>query len=517
MSDTRPRLFISSSFAATDSGEGDLTALRRMLRDSAERIGAEIVLAEDEKGVREAADRHDHIAIMDRCIALAQECDGFVGLLHERHGSRIELSIAGVERQASVSIFESELLQACIQNKPTLILRIKGFAPGEALSELLRIIDPAIGAATKIVHERDIIPTLRDFVSAMRRRKAPLVSWLTDLLSIRRIRRQVVRETDDPHLLYLRGAYRASSPRDVDAALAARALDAGRSGVDPDHGRLGQAARLSFLWLAVRELAKADEAARHGDLFDLWADVLGAWNSSAAWYGLHGPHPMGCLATLNSLTLACEVSGRRPAPLGARASAYYSCAGIARGGSIKRRYFRQALDLSSRQLRGAQGLERASAHGLRGSCRARLAELGDRLQMFGALSDYREALRLRERLGAGESAVGESMSEYGYALARVPGLAKQGLAMTKEGVCRLQAAETDRELGFLFRAQRKEADLLLRLGRVDEAIDVLEPAIARAREAGVLDQARQLEALAQKARARKRKRTKFRTPKTLQP
>jgi hypothetical protein len=301
----------------------------------------------------------------------------------------------------------------------------------------------------------------------------------------------------------------------VDTVLAARALEAGKSGVDPVHGQLGQAARLSFLWLAVREMAKANEAARHGGLFDLWADVLGAWNSSAAWYGLHGPHPMGCLATLNSLTLACEASGRRPAPFGARASAYYSCGGLTRGGAVKRRYFRQALDLSNRQLRGADGLGRASALGLRGSCRARLAELGDRLQALGALSDYREALKLRERLGAGESAIGESMSEYGYALGRVPGLARQGLAIAKEGVRRLQGG-TDRELGFLLRAQRKEADLLLRMGRLDEALDVLEPAIARARSAGVLDQARQLESLAQKARARKGKSARLRAAKAIQ-
>jgi hypothetical protein len=107
------------------------------------------------------------------------------------------------------------------------------------------------------------------------------------------------------------------------------------------------------------------------------------------------------------------------------------------------------------------------------------------------------------------------MSEYGYALGRVPGLARQGLAIAKEGVRRLQGG-TDRELGFLLRAQRKEADLLLRMGRLDEALDVLEPAIARARSAGVLDQARQLESLAQKARARKGKSARLRAAKAIQ-
>lgn len=102
---------------------------------------------------------------------------------------------------------------------------------------------------------------------------------------------------------------------------------------------MGQLERLSYLWIGVRELAKAPAAARIHDLGGETQRLLSLWNSSAAWYGLHGAHPMGCLAALNDLGFIRRESGAAEESIGARASAYIPSADVCdqsrwRGGSI---------------------------------------------------------------------------------------------------------------------------------------------------------------------------------------
>jgi hypothetical protein len=487
------RVFLSSSFLASDEGREDVASLRLDLRERLNPFGVELILPETLDEVKGLDG--DLVAIMEACGRLARNADAFVGLLHSRHGSRIEIHQDGLVQRAEVSVFESELLNACIKEKPTLLIRVDGFEPNPSLAEFLQLVEPILGGSTVSGSTADLAGIIRSFAETIRAARLAKLPWLPDRIGRQRTHANPGRELSDPRLAFLHGGLAAAAVSEPNVEVIQRGLTSSRAGVDPQLGKLGQASRLSLLWLAMRELMKANDQRRSDDLFDLWTGTLKEWNSAAAWFGLHGFHPMGCLATLNSLTHAQRLRGSfKIETHGARASAYYSTAGQMQAPPLRRQLYGYALQLSHQAAHGKTGLELASALGVRASCRL---QHGGYLAAPGALGDYRRALHLREKHGAGDFAVGESMSEYGYAVGRVPLRGKEGIALVERGSAMMLTAGIGHpsQRGFYLRSRRKLAELLIRQGRPTEAITIIDEAIGLGVDSTVSDQVWQLEDL----------------------
>lgn len=177
------------------------------------------------------------------------------------------------------------------------------------------------------IERQDLFAHFDSFCRALAKQSAPATPWLLDLVSVRRLRRAVDNEARDPRLNFLGGLLREDRAGIADEIVLRAVLARVDAGVDRAGKRLSQLARLSYLWIAVRELAKAPANVRNNELGGKMEKTLRLWNLTAAWYGLHGAHPMGCLAALNDLAFVTGVRRSGPAPHGARASAYYSIAG----------------------------------------------------------------------------------------------------------------------------------------------------------------------------------------------
>lgn len=485
------KVFLSSAFRSRDDETSpDVLALRTEIRDSAERFGIEILLAENDDGVRAAADRGDDIGVLAGCARVARDCHVFVALLHQRHGQGMQL----FDTLTAVSIFETELLHASMSRKPVLVLHVDDFLPSKPLGAFLQLVDPVLGPCRHSVKRADIVAEIAAFVRDIGPALPPRGAGLFDLLGWARIRPSQPIETIDPQLLFLGGAYRAAPPAEPDLGVVRAAFEALDAGSDAAGVPLSQVAKLSLLWIVIRQFAGADENARHGAYAGAWTDALGRWSSAAAWYGLHGAHPLGCLAALNTISAAHrQAPSVVKAPHGARSSAYYSVAAKSEALRTKRRYFRQALALAERETSRSGGLERAAALGMRASCHARLYQVGARSHALPAFQDYREALRLRERLAAGSSEVGESRTEYAFILSKLPGQRRAALRLMDEGIQEMRAApDFGERIGFLVRGERKYAQVLAAARDREGAIALLEMARTRADGAGLEDQVEQI-------------------------
>lgn len=486
----RVKIYLSSSFSAFESGAGNLLPLRQRLKERGEALGADVVLAEQEPNVAAAAASGDHMRILEGCARLAGACDAFFGVLFERHGTRIELSGDAIGARAEASFFEAELLEACMTEKPAAVVTVRGAEPSAAMAGFLTLVRSALGDRVLEVDEPGIVAVFEDFVRAVMERRNRPAPWLLDPISVGRIRESTGGETKRPQLAFLAGAFREQGDGTPDLAIIRTTLDRVSAGVDDSGQSLGQIAKLSYLWLAMREFAKAPQALHEPPLRDLFQTALGAWNSSAAWYGLHGAHPMGCMATLNELSFARQRARNGPPPFGARASAYYSIGARLRARPAARRFFRQSVVLATR---GINLTDRRAGYSMRASALARLAALGDRLLYFDALADYRKEMRLRAQFAASASEMGEAQTEYAYALGRQPWRRKEALELMREGVAMMRSSsDALQRYHFLMRAERKHAELLARDRQWDEAARIAEDAHRAATVAEAFDQARQL-------------------------
>ena len=145
----------------------------------------------------------------------------------------------------------------------------------------------------------------------------------------------------------------------------------------------------------------------------LWEEALGLWTSSAAWCNLHGHLYLGRLAALNTLA---EIRERNPsftsrlsddarihATRSAIASEYYSIAKQLPSRRWKRRLFLRALENCNDSIAHAE-IEISGKLAVRGHIKL---QLGNTL---GAISDFKEMLRLRQEAGDSPGRIGEALS-----------------------------------------------------------------------------------------------------------
>lgn len=490
------RVYLSSSFSARESGDDSLMQLRQDLKILGARMSIDVVLGEEDKNVRSAAEVGDHLRILEGCAKLIGESDAFFGMAFERHGTRVVLSHDPMLVRAEVSFFEAELLAACFNRIPSCVVQARELVPSQSMQEFLRLVQSTLGNSLAIIERSSIPSHFEFFCRAVGGRRIDPCPWLFDRLSIKRIRHQTKQETIDPKLAFLGNALREEGIGDVDQAVIRAAITRVESGVDDSQQTLGHLSRLSYLWVAIRELARASVAFRYGELNEPLQKTLDLWNSSAAWHGLHGAHPMGCLAALNELGHARLVVKKDNPPLHPRASAYYSIGTRIQMRPVARQFFRQSIALCQAALQRPDA-DQPTLVQQQASGKARLAQLGEPWRYFDALQDYKFSFDQRVAIGASESKIGEAQTEYAYALYRLPlpWKQKEAIGLMNRGLELLRNSPQSRGSGVFFRAARKYAEMLKSSKKLDEALAVAEKARDLAHSVEAFDQSRPLQEL----------------------
>ncbi|MBU8547271.1 MULTISPECIES: tetratricopeptide repeat protein, partial [Roseomonadaceae] len=377
------------------------------------------------------------------CVEGVRTSQTYVAVARSNYGSKIKIANG---EDVQVSYFEMEIFEAALLQKPMKIFILEGEELTGRLKYVLDLLEPALPGL-------DRTPRSEDYIFAC------LQEMLEDLEQPRRSRRlrhlvgSAPRFTDQlmadrhfeynpmaagPPIRFLNGLGDLSAARPNESLVSTVLKDAQ---TELRHDR-----KLSLLWMAIRELMGAPPTKANDEFVPLWEQALAAWSSAGAWYGLHGHPYMGCLAALSSLnSIKAERYGFPAGPHSGFASEYYSISKQAH----RPKYRKDALDMALKHIE-AEALkgEASGTSGLRGSI---LYALGDRKK---AIADFRRALELRRSVeGADRSAIGESMSELGFALVRSLKF-REGLSLLEQGVDLLQAGPVT---GFVVRAKRKLA------------------------------------------------------------
>jgi hypothetical protein len=480
----RPRIFLSSVF---DEPSGTPLPIREKIK--ALTGGAHVPAGERPIWVAEDFDELNRASTLSRlakaqfCVEGVRACDGFLAILTERFGSKIEVDGVG---QVPTSYLELELMEAALLSKPSFIFLQSDFTPSKELANLLNLLRPAF--PDMVLERLSEVRILERVKRIVERVENPFLRWRPLRMpskrlfidTLFRLRHRPYRVKDEPPpIRFLDGGFDATVT-DVGVDMVEPLLD--QASREPNYQN-----RLTILWLAIRSLMGVPYTNPAFRKFvPLWEDALGAWNSAAAWYGLHGHAAMAGLAALGSLAEArsCIAPASDPIhgiPHGPIASAYYSIAKQVGRSDI----YRLALEHIEAVL--ASGPSSAvNLLAIRGSIQLRLGFTN------AAIADYEEVARSREPLGDG--AYGEALSELGHALV-IAGRKREGLAKLERGVELLQKYP---RAGFDVRSMRKLALGYARNLSFSKALDYAVLAYNTAVASGALDQISRLERLAKK-------------------
>jgi len=421
--------------------------------------------------------QQDDLEVVDELIQRVREASAFVCILGgTRHGSAVKISV----NESSVSFFEVELFQAALLRKPVHVFVRNDFTPEPRLHRLLEILDFYLPEwiSQKRLSDREIAEQCHRLVNRDR--------LTSPFRSLRHIYHPVRR--------FVQGLYTArggSKIRFPEEEYEPRHEQLNRDLLQEVskliHAQSNEERRLALLWIGIRELM----AAPYGICSDLeilqyWNDLLGEWAKAGAWYGLHADTPLGCLAALNSVTVVREhlkqhSTNRRlhdvEYPGGALASAKYSIAKRLILKQDREKRFHDALNDLNIAMQIPESDE-AGLRAIRGSIYRQLGKVTD------AISEYEAVLRLRQSCGANPAAIGEAMSELGYAYLRHLQFRK-GLDYCREGVNLLRHGTRS---GFLVRGLRKLAVAYLCNCKLKKAYDAKQEANKIATEHGTFDQ-----------------------------
>ncbi|WP_332641160.1 DUF4062 domain-containing protein [Brevundimonas sp.] len=416
------------------------------------------------------------------CVEGVRQSDIYVAVVRHRHGSGVEVS--STER-VQTSYFELELFEAALLRKPAYVFLLKGAEPDERIAALLHLLKPAIpGICWTPLDEDEIFARVAGLLETQARPKLhPVLSRAE--ASDRRMSNQLTGQRhrlydprkEMPSVRFMGGLRDKAMPR-PDHDVVERILNR----VDSEQS---YQVRLVLLWTVMRELMGAAPDLPNTQTFlPLWDRALGSWNSSGAWYGLHGHPVMGCLGALSSLAGVRDKLGNAGRPHGALSSEYYSIAK-----HVSSRALRAAvLTMSHRHIDAAfDDGETSGKLAMRGSV---AAAMGDRAN---AITDYERVVYLRDNVEpATDAERGDARTELGFALVR-SGDRRNGLALMEEGVALLAHSGPN---GFLVRAKRKLGRAYLMSGAPRRALSTLADAFDIATELGALDQISQIDRIA---------------------
>lgn len=460
------RVFLSSPFRAHDEDFEELGLLefRKQLKADAAKRNIELILAEES-----VAGSANHIGIVSACSGLIQDADAFVAIIFQRHGSPLAFANADqIDLIGDVSIFETEMLVAAMKAKPTLVIRVQGFIPHPRLSAFLKLVSttPTIQASCEQTEILDCIADwLKPDISSHDRNRRGLFDFLLQIRRAKSVKREVIK----PELLFLEGIGALSTKGETNLDVVSSAIKAARKGVAENGTPIQETVRLALLWTAFRELFKENSREAIREHAEIWRDGLGAWASRAAWAGLKGPFQLGELAAVNmNYWIMAQLDLGGALPYGARASALLGVVDYSHDRKERVRLLNTAHALCDKHIRSHED-NPSGALLIRGAVNRRLAIEGRPWRVWSALSDYRTAITVRERIAAPASSVGAAMVELGLTQSAI--VRRWGLALMKEGVALMEADGEDLrgKVGFVVRAKEKYALALRRAGRLDEA------------------------------------------------
>jgi tetratricopeptide (TPR) repeat protein len=410
--------------------------------------------------------------LIDDLVAQVRRSNLFICVLQTRYGSSVFRNIE------SVSFLEAEIYEAAIFHNNVRFFLMEPFEPDarlRGLLDLVRTIRPGI-IPDKPQSERLVLDQIKralDQLPSSRR------SWA---ISLRKLISGLAAQRGHPNrdIEFFDKVFRPISTKP-----------------DRDHIRMlldglaheqSTERRLTHTWLALRELSAAPyDASESAEYLPLWNDALGAWSSSAAWYGLHGHLYAGRLAAVNSLLSIRERMDARNIPVrqdraqyiqgtkGARASEYYSMAKVLR--SPQREYY---LHLAERDLEDALRVIQDEPSGyidIRGHIRLLQGRPEE------ALADFEEVRRLRDGAGDRKGAA-EAAADLGLAHLRL-GNRRLALRLLKDGTATLESAGSHT---FAIRARKRLALAELRSGHPVLAVRELCTAYEAAVQHQVYDQ-----------------------------
>lgn len=440
-------------------------------------VGREKYIYVDEKFIKRPQN-HNHLETVDELIQRIRESDIFVCILGgKRHGTKINIG----DNSSSVTFFELELFQAALLQKQIYIFVRDDFDPEPRLKKLLEIIDfylPEL-ICQKRMNDREIQEQCSRLVQRERLTKPfRIIRYL--YRPIRRLVQGFYRQNYNRKILYLEGKFEPKNEPPNRAII--------ENVVKIIKEESNEEKRLSRIWIGVRELMSAPYTTSLDiELLQYWNRLLGEWAKAGAWYGLHADTPLGCLAALNSLTdVRLKIEQHHSSrvlpqdtayPGGALASSKYSIAKLLYIKNDRKDRFNEALD----DINKAMMLPSTDESGLiaiRGSIYRQLGRLTD------AISDYEVVLNIRRKGGMSESAIGEAMSELGFAYLKQFHF-RRGLDYCREGVELLRQGVRP---GFLARGLRKLSVAYLCNGKLKRAYEAKQEAKTVAMKHRAFDQ-----------------------------
>lgn len=445
--------------------------------------GQEKYIYVDEKVYDRKIVHYDPIEVVDELVKRIREARTFICILGgENYGSLIDIR----QSQSSVSYFEIEIFQAAILKKPVYIFIRKGYNqhPREKkLLELLRFYLPE-WVSNKELTDADIIDQIKRIVANER-----MIDTFGDVPHLFKPIRRLVqglstyRSKHSVHseVSFLNGEFETRSylPR----------LEVVQNIIDMIRNETNEEKKLSRLWIGIREIMSSRyDKECDLELLQYWNVLLDAWAKAGAWYRLHGDIPLGCLAALNSMVevryqIDRQYKGKVNTsetmyPGGPLSSSKYSIAKHLYVKSDRKKRFSEALSDIKKALDQPEQKE-ADLRAIQASI---YLELGAKTEY---ITEYEKVLQLRQLSGADEAAIGEAMSELGFAYIRVFRL-RRGLSYCEEGVKLL--ANRHASFGFLTRGLKKLGYAYLLNGKFLKAYDTFHKAKELATKYGIVDQ-----------------------------
>ena len=303
------------------------------------------------------------------------------------------------------AFFETEMLVAAMKAKPTLVIRVQGFIPHPRLSAFLKLVSstPTIQASNGQTEILDCIADwLKPEISSHDRNRRGLFDFLLRVRQAQSVKREVIRA----ELLFLKDIDSLSTKGETNLDIVSSAIKTARKGVTENGAPIHETVRLALLWTAFRELFKENPREAIREHAEIWRDGLGAWASCAAWAGLKGPFQLGELAAVNmNYWIMSQVDLGAPLPYGSRASALLGVVDYSHDKKERVRLLNTAHALCDEHIRYHED-NPSGALLIRGAVNRRLAIEGRPWRVWSALSDYKTAITVRERIGVPVSSVG---------------------------------------------------------------------------------------------------------------
>jgi tetratricopeptide (TPR) repeat protein len=353
---------------------------------------------------RDIKAREPDRSIEDICRDLIRRSSLFVGVFDARGGRALFDKDSG-----PVTVLEIELIQALFQRMPLILFTLPGFESNRRLRGLV-----ALAQNYRLAR----VITLSSKAIASHDNQTRLSSW-----AVARIAR-AIRDSAPQHAMRMveRITSRFITYRNLEVRLLADGLDEFKDPFDENQARrliekaagLGDhAARLSFLWPALRQLASVPYSDPRYQAYQvLWVRLVGIWDRSAAWYGLHNDSPIGRLAATNTRIWIADHSPAEaqtaPFMRGARASAFLSMAHRLWLPWHRRRLIQRSLEELETALRAGPD-NPAGFLAIRGSIH--LASW----RIAAAIADYETVVALRSQNDSTPSGLGEALVELGWA------------------------------------------------------------------------------------------------------